>query len=88
MKFKKPGYALMAAISCFTLALTGCKRGGDEPDEEIYVKPTFEGELEYDEDGKIIFDNVEVTMWSIIGDPDLTIILISSAKLTQTIIQH
>ena len=74
MKFKKTGYALLAAVSCFAVALTGCKKGGgDDEEEEIYVKPTFEGELEKDEDGNIIFDNVEVTMWSIIGDPDLTV---------------
>ena len=78
MKIKKPSFAIVAAISSFTLALSGCnlfKKGGgdDKEEEEIYVKPTFEGELERDENGKIIFDNVEVTMWSIIGDPDLTI---------------
>lgn len=41
-----------------------------------YVEPEkaeFEGELDKDEEGNILFDNVEVTMWSIIGDPDLTI---------------
>ena len=78
MKFKKSSLALIAAISSFGMLLSSCnlfkKKGGDEEDEkEIYVKPTFEGELEKDENGKIIFDNVELTMWSIIGDPDLTI---------------
>ena len=77
MKIKKPSCAMIAAISCFTLSLSGCKLfkkgGGDEEKEDVYVKPTFEGELERDENGKILFDNVEVNMWSIIGDPDLKI---------------
>ena len=74
MKFKKTGFALLAAVSSFAMVLTGCgkNRGGDE-EEDINVKPEFEGELERDEEGNIIFDNVELTMWSIIGDPDLTI---------------
>ena len=78
MKIKRPSFAILAAVSCFGMALSGCnlfggKGGKEEEKEDINVKPTFDGELERDEEGNIIFDNVNVTMWSIIGDPDLTI---------------
>ena len=75
MKRRKMGLAFLLPVALLAVPLTGCKggRGGDEEEQDIYEKPAFEGELEYDDDGKIIFDNVEVTMWSIIGDPDLTV---------------
>ena len=72
MKNVKTGFLLFASVAALAIPLTGC---GHDPelDREIYQKPVFEGELEREDDGSILFDNVEVTMWSIIGDPDLTI---------------
>lgn len=77
MKLRKTGLGLFATIAALSLAVTGCgqKQDGSKPSggQDIDVKPEFDGELERDEEGNIVFDNVEVTMWSIIGDPDLTI---------------
>ena len=73
MKFKKTFFTLLAGVAALTMSLTGCGGRDDDDSSDIYVKPTFEGELERDDEGNIIFDNVELTMWSIIGDPDLTI---------------
>ena len=74
MKLKKTRFALFAAIAALAMSITGCGGGGGSDEEEdIHEKPNFEGELERDDEGNIIFDNVEVVMWSIIGDPDLTV---------------
>ncbi len=72
MKFKTTAFTLLASIAALGMSLVGCSRSGGES-EDINVRPSFDGELEYDDEGNIIFDNVELTMWSIIGDPDLTI---------------
>ena len=74
MKTRKQGLALLAAIAGLSLSLAGCGGGGGGGRQSTrHDDPVLEGELEYDEDGKIEFDNVEVTMMSIIGEPDLTI---------------
>ena len=59
MKIKRPSFAILAAVSCFGMALSGCnlfggKGGKEEEKEDINVKPTFDGELERDEEGNII----------------------------------
>ena len=76
MKFKKTVFTFFAALAAMGIALTSCgggNGGGAGGGGSIDDDPVFDGELEYDDDGEIIYDNVEVTMWSIIGDPDLTI---------------
>lgn len=71
MKIRKKGLALLATIAGLAISLTGCGGGGNP--SSTNDDPVFEDELEYDDEGNIVFDNVEVTMWSIIGEPDLTI---------------
>lgn len=74
MNTKKSRFIFLAGMAALSLGLAGCGGGGgDEESQNINEKPKFEGELDRDDDGKIIFDNVEVTMWSIIGEPDLKI---------------
>ena len=73
MKTKKTCFTLLAGVAALAISLTGCGGRGGDDNSDIYEKPTFEGELERDDEGNIIFDNVEVCMWSIIGDPDLTV---------------
>ena len=41
--------------------------------EAYYSELGFQDELEFDENGKIIFDNVDVTMWTVIGEPDFSV---------------
>lgn len=79
MKLRKTGLTFFATMAAMSLSLTACggNGGGDTseftPPSDITEAPAFDGELEYDDEGNIEFDNVEVVMWSIIGDPDLTV---------------
>lgn len=80
MKTRKTGLTLLAGLAVFAISLSGCGGGGggggggnSSSDSSIDESLDLDGELERDEDGNIVFDNVELTMWSIIGDPDLTI---------------
>ena len=75
MRIRKSCFTLLASVAFMALSLTGCGKGGGGGGGGggTFDPPEFEGELDRDEEGNIIFDNVELTMWSIIGDPDLTI---------------
>ena len=75
MRIRKSCFAFLVSVAAVALSLTACGKGSGEGggNDDIYNPPEFEGELDRDEEGNIIFDNVELTMWSIIGDPDLTI---------------
>ena len=74
MHTKKGRFVFMLGMAAMSLGLAACGGGGgDEGSTDIYEKPHFEGELEYDDDGNILFDNVTVEMLSVIGDPDLAV---------------
>ncbi|MBR1581731.1 MAG: extracellular solute-binding protein [Bacilli bacterium] len=64
--------ALILALSCFALiGLAGCGGGGDDGPQEP-PEPQFEvdEDIEFDEDGRGYFDNVEINLWAVGGDPD------------------
>jgi len=73
MKTKKNALALLATVAGLALSLAGCGGGGNAP-SPTDKDPEFEGELDYDDEGNILFDDVEFSLMSIIGDPDKKIL--------------
>ena len=72
MKIKKSLLVLSTVASIFGVTLGLCSCGNNDVDDDPFALD-LKDDREFDDEGNVIFEGVEIDLWTIIGDPDLSV---------------